>query len=149
MRKSLTQCLQLFDRSIYIALTFEFGHVTVLLKKAIFDKVYNIEIEPAIVCTVDLHQAWSILPALELLPSSRRTVEVEQTPMQAKRIKLDLPLTYGEIFRFVFKSEDIDKCLTTYKMPCVSQLSNKSGTDIIANLKNKKTNQYHHNQNNL
>ena len=98
--------LRLSGRSIYIALTFEFGHNTTLLKKAIFDKVYNIEIEPPLVCNVDLDQAWSILPALELLPSSRRTVEGEQTPMQAKWIKLDLPLTYGEIFRFVF-----NKCL--------------------------------------
>ena len=81
------------------------------------------------------------MPASELLPSSRRTVEGEQTPMQAKRIKLDLPLTYGKIFRFVFKSKDIDRCLTTHQMPCVPQLSNKSGTDIITNLKNKKLNQ--------
>mgnify|MGYP001796241232 CR=1 FL=1 len=57
VRKSWTQGLRLFDRSIYIALTFEFGHYTSLLKKAIFDKVYNIEIEPALVCTVDLDQA--------------------------------------------------------------------------------------------
>ena len=62
--------LRLSGRSIYIALTFEFGHNTTLLKKAIFDKVYNIEIEPPLVCNVDLDQAWSILPALELLSPS-------------------------------------------------------------------------------
>ena len=47
MRIFLIQGFRLFDSSIDIVLTFEFGHTITLLKMAIFHKVDYIEIEPA------------------------------------------------------------------------------------------------------
>ena len=38
---------RLFDSSIGMVLTCEFGHGIIILKMAIFDKVNNIEIKPA------------------------------------------------------------------------------------------------------
>ena len=41
--------IRLFDSSIDIVLTFGFGHDIAILKMAIFDKVDDIETEPALV----------------------------------------------------------------------------------------------------
>ena len=48
MRIFLIQGFRLFDSSIDIVLTFEFGHYITILKMAIFDKVDYIDIEPAL-----------------------------------------------------------------------------------------------------
>ena len=42
------QCFQLFDSSIDIVSTFEFGHDITILKMPIFNQVDNIEIKPAL-----------------------------------------------------------------------------------------------------
>ena len=52
VRIFLIQGFLLFDSSLGIVLTFEFGHDIIILKMAIFDRVDNIEIEPALACTV-------------------------------------------------------------------------------------------------
>ena len=48
----MRQGFQLFDSSIDIVLTFDFGQDITILKMAIFDKVDYIEIEPALAMTV-------------------------------------------------------------------------------------------------
>ena len=45
---------RLFDSSIGMVLTCEFGHDIIILKMAIFDKVNNIEIKPALACSLRL-----------------------------------------------------------------------------------------------
>ena len=47
------QGFRLFDSSINILLTFEFGHYISTLRMAIFDKVDYIEIEPALIAYYD------------------------------------------------------------------------------------------------
>ena len=46
---------QLFDSSIDIVLTFEFGHDVMILKMAIFDKVDYIEIELALLTVIQFN----------------------------------------------------------------------------------------------
>ena len=93
MRIFLIQVCRLFNSSIVIVLTVEFGYDITILKIAIFDKVDNIDIEPELLCTTVVHRSAGSFSIL----STASNFLLQKFSIMRKSVTIMIFLSYAPI----------------------------------------------------